>query len=210
MTQPRDKRLADLVVGMRTPLSRVELAATQLARTVMTPAAKELAAGISEAVSHLDERISDVLNALEPAGAEDFDCSTVLAALRQRMEPVLSARSVEWVETSCESEEPVYGDRGIVARSALALLVAGMELAGPRGRLTLDMVSEGAERYGVLLRARSRDATATHSALEGGEADRLLSHARRVAREGGGALEIDPLDSEVVLTLWLSRSGGDH
>jgi len=204
VTPSQETHLASLIVAMRTPLARVELAATQLARSTMTPAAQSLATGISEAVSHLDERIADALRALAaPAGGgEAADCRGVLETLRKRMEPVLRARSVTWTDDPVSSEQPLLGDRTSCANDALTLLVAGMDFAGPGGRISL-AIERGADGgCGVSLRATRAGET---DAVDGDPTDEIVTRVRNLTSPTGGTLECNEAEEGLCMTLWLRR-----
>jgi len=205
MTPARDAHLVDLIVGLRTPLLRVELAATQLARGATTPVSSDLAAGISEAVSRLDARIDEALRVLaEPPRptAEDVDCRRVVDALRARMQPVLRARSVEWSSEPTSDEPPVLGDGEECGSGALTLLVAGLELAGPGGRLSLGVVGDDDARCGVRLLANR---TGDDAQLEPREWNRILAPVWGFAQSRGGDLEVHDTSRDAHMTLWMRR-----
>lgn len=142
---------AALVLEMRAPLARAELAASQLARDAATPGAHELAAGIGEAVAELDELIGRALAVLLARGAPQgaADLAGVVAELRERLGPVLLARGITWAGGPL-AKAMVAGPPERVRACCLALLRAAAALAGPGGSFELAPLRE-AGRAGLRL-----------------------------------------------------------
>ena len=191
----RDAHLASVVLGMRTPLARIRLGASQLGREAETPAARSLALAIGEAVAELDAQIDLSVSLLLPPSRETSagDATSALEALRVRLTPVLEARGLSW-EAPPEMGA-VRGDPDEVRRAGALLLRAGLTAASPGSRLTL-AAREDDGRAGVRLsfEPEAQDAQPatpeTESALE---AARLFALSRR------GALE----EAQGCWTLWL-------
>lgn len=155
MTRIRYEATAELALGMRAPLARIELAASRLAREARTPGGRALAASISESVAELDESIGRSLALLaretEAAPAAD-DLRAVLADLHRRLSPALEARGVQWAQPTPEALE-VRGDAALVRRLAVMLVREGAGRAGAGGAIGLSVRGD-AEGYGVELAVR--------------------------------------------------------
>ncbi len=198
MTGAREAFGAALVLDMRTPLARAELAASRLLREAATPAARELAAGIGEAVAELDDLIGRALAVLlvrgAPAGSADL--AGVLAELRQRLGPVLAARGVTWAGAPLESA-PVAGPPARVRACCVALLRAAAALAGPGGAFELEPLRE-AGRPG--LRLRDAGPAQADGALR---ARQLRGLRGQVLAQGGG---VELRDGEGGPELWFGAA----
>ena len=194
-----DGHFAKTFLRMRTPLARVELAASRLARFAESPAARDLAAGITEAVQVLDDEIDRSLRVLGMTTAREVDrgdCRAILPALRRRMQPVLRAHGIEWID-GWESAVPVSGDRLGVGRAALGMLRAAMVAARGGAHLRVELTQRAGDSVlGVRVRldrlASSRDAA--------------FADARELASAMGGSLEVQPDGSGVSAVLWLEAS----
>ena len=62
----RETLAAALAIDMRTPLARVELAASQIGREATTPMVRALGRSVSEAVEEVDRLIARMLKLLAP------------------------------------------------------------------------------------------------------------------------------------------------
>ncbi len=137
----RDAAIASTVMDLRSPLSRIELAASRLFREDMPPRAQDLAATIREAVSVIDGQLDAALQALAPPSpprpAEAL--GPVLVALAERMSPVLSARGFA---LQIEEVPELLVEPSQTRRIALVLARVAMELAEP-GVLLLTAEEEG-------------------------------------------------------------------
>ena len=152
MTPDPNEGLTDSILRMRTCLSRVELAATRLAREAATPAARGLAVGISKAVYEIDDEIGDALRALrsESQEADIGDCRPILAAFRRRMSPILRAHDVAWCDDAV-AVDLCIADRAAFEFSALVMLRTGIELVGADRTIDLSLV-HGADTCDIGLR----------------------------------------------------------
>lgn len=135
---------AGLVSELRSPLSRIELAVSQLQRNLASPGGRELAASISEAVREADRGVGRVLHLLEPnlRSARRSELGEVLARLHGRVGPALKARGI-----TLELGEPIaadsLGDARLVEQAALALIRVGSSLVVSEARFDLGLtVSE--------------------------------------------------------------------
>ncbi|MFQ5417008.1 MAG: hypothetical protein ACE5FL_08190 [Myxococcota bacterium] len=194
---------AALVLELRSPLARVELAVSQLAREANTPVARELVATISAAVAQADrdiDRIIALLVPLSPAPRRCDDLRPVLARLRQRIAPVLEARG-----TICETRdldgEPLRGDPVLVERAALALIRAGAALVGAGGRVSLGLAREGS-RFGVVLECLAAAGQDLH-----GDPERAFAGLLPMVASRGGALENATAGTRWQTTLWFPGDG---
>ncbi len=190
MSDARNGRIAAGLVGLRSPLGCIELAADELRRDGATPGARALAERIAGAVAEVDAGLDGALRALLGAGAgatraADPDCRGALARAWSRFGPALEALGVE--TTLRLPETPLPGDAEALRRSAVALVRDALA-AGIAGRgLTLSLDDEGA-RYGVGL--LGPDPCAFES-------------ARALALRLGA--ELEPTPSGQGATLWLRR-----
>jgi len=195
---------AHSVVRMRSSLARVELAASRIARDSLTPATRELAAGITESVREIDEEIGTALGTFraEPdAGVDVGDCAQVLAAMRDRMLPILRAHTIDWPAMD-EDRDAFVHDRVGVERAALLMLRSGIALAGRGGRLALSLV-HGRDSMGIGIRL------ATERNAPSSENENLLCDslggARAFAHRHRGSLELhDAARGAALVTLWLA------
>jgi signal transduction histidine kinase len=198
MNDSRISFYAALTLQMRTPLARIELAASQLEREDGTPAARGLAAGIGEAVGDLDRMITQLLGALvSPALGKDAGgkLDDVILALHDRLAPVLAARGVRW--DSPESTPKAFGDPDVLRVAALAVLRAGAEWAGPGGWLSLQ-IQEDEQYYGLRLECGAVEACAVQSRVEGS----LQELESRILAQGG-AIEAECSGALCAANIWL-------
>lgn len=151
MNSSRGIYSASVAIEMRAPLARVELAASELMRGAATPIARELSAGIREAVADLDHLIAKLITMWVPpsAGEGPVDVATVLHKLHERLSAVMNARGIIF-DLSISSKDTVTGDGEAAREVALALLRAGALLVGPGGRIDL-MATAGLDRFGIRL-----------------------------------------------------------
>jgi len=151
---------ARLVSELRSPLSRVELGVSQLRRELETPTTRELAAGISEAVSQADREIDRILAILSPLSPprRSADLLPVLERLRHRVAPALDARGtrLEIDETGVAS---LRADPLLVEQAVLGLVRVGSSLVGTGGRLTLSLAADG-PRLAVVVGGRAAEGRA--------------------------------------------------
>lgn len=203
MIRDRNAQITSAVIEMRTPLARVELAASQLARDGTTPAARTLARGISEAVVELDRLIARSLCALVADVASRklaADCRGVLTEVASRVSPVLRARRIR-LQVESPASSPAPGDLEEVRHAALVLVRAGTSLAPPGGALIL-WVEERRGRCGVGLRVTAGGTGELLPQQGRGEAfDRL----RDFAMVRGADLEIEASAACCRAMVWLGR-----
>jgi len=191
----RDAQIAARVLEMRVPLSRVELAASQLLRGGQSPASRALVKTIRLAVEELDAQIERSLLVLAGplATREVEDCADVPGEVLRRLAPVVTARGVV-----CRLGEapgaPVPGDPERLRRGAVALLRGGARWARDGGRIELSIAGEKA---GIALRLQvDRDAEATDPAApawpcEGARtAETAFADAQDLALADGADLEL--------------------
>jgi len=186
----RDARIAASLVGLRSPLARIELTAGQLARSAETPGARALARAISVAVCEVDRGLDVALGALSGAAPPPpADCRRVLEAVWPRLASVLRARGV--AASLAVPETAVSGDAEAVRRAAVALVGDGVARAEPGAHLALCLCDEG-ERYGVRLEG-----------APGSPQDAAFARARALALTLRAELEVEAAAGSAVL--WLSR-----
>lgn len=149
MSRERHAQIASAVLGMRTPLARVELAASQLDRDGATPRARELARCIREAVIEMDRRIETSLRALLPAAPASVAraCGNVLEEVLARVGDVLGARGLRCALRP-DPPDPVIGDPDRLRRAALCLLRSAGGVAGSGGTVSIGL-EDAPGRYGV-------------------------------------------------------------
>ncbi len=193
--------LADSILHIRTCLSRVELAASRLAREATTPVARDLVAGISQAVQEIDDEIGEALLSLRTesnSDAEVSDCSHSLEILRDRMSPILHAHGIHWLPR--EIGEPcLTTNRDGIELAALVMLRTGIALAGHGGTIDLELVRDPeTSRIGLRLAAERVDASE-------GDPDTLI-HARALAERHRGSLIVQESAGSHSATLWLTSS----
>ncbi len=193
--------VAARLLGLRTPLSRIALAASQLARDAQRPAALVQLTGIDQAVRDLDARIEALTQALVDLRPELPACQDVeatLAELHRRLAPGLEARGIDF--RLCDG--PAAGARAephTLRRGAVALLRAGASCTGPGGRLAL-RPARAAGILGLEIECRRRGGSAF---AEPGEA---LEQLRDFAELHGARLERRVLPDGLAATLWLPES----
>jgi len=148
MSSP-DAALVALVLEVRAPLARIELAASRLLREDPSPRGQRLATTIREAVAQMDRRLalaSRVLVPPDPGPREPAD--RVLEGLVARMRPVFAARGLA-LELAPVPRLPVSASP--LRRASLALLQHAaweMEQRNAGGAVGLRLRVEGA-RHGV-------------------------------------------------------------
>lgn len=194
MNRARDVYSAAIAIEMRAPLARVELAASELMRGAATPVARDLSAGIREAVADLDRLISKLLSFWVPPATRDepVDIANVLHSLHERLSPVMSARGIIF-ELSISSSSTVLGSADIAHEVGVALLRAGAALVGSGGRLDL-MAESGLDRYGIRLTTRPRTSRKSAALSRMSEIiDELSGSIMRL----GASVEVESSDGEV-------------
>ena len=190
MSGTRDARIAASLVGLRSPLARIELTAGQLARFAETPGARSLARAISVAVGELDQGLDVALRALSGAPAPPTaDCGRALETAWPRLATLLRARGV--TASLSVPETAVMGDAEAVRRAAVALVGDGVALAESGAHLSLGLCDDGA-RYGVELEG-----------APAGLGDAGFARARALALSLQAELEVE--DGAGSAILWLSR-----
>ncbi len=198
-TQPvrgsqRDAELASTLLDLRSPLSRIELAASRLVREDMPPRARDLATIVRDSVAAIDSRLTLALRSLErPAVALPMEAAPVLEAVLQRIGPVLAARGFP---LELDPVPALQVDSRVLRRAVIALvrLAAERGQPGPPIRLTLrpDPVRPGLQ---VSYRPLGRDAGTQRAARDA---------AAGLAVAAGGWLE----ESASGATLWWTLEGG--
>jgi len=152
---------AALLLELRTPLARVTLAASQLARSASSPASHGLAASIADAVSQIDAGIERVLPLLvnlppRPAALEAID--VVLPAVLERLGPGIAAREVS-LALETQQAGGARCDPHTARRAAAALLQVGTAWLGRGGDARLSVARES-ERVGLRIECVGGDASA--------------------------------------------------
>ena len=187
---------------MRDPLSRIELAASQLDRIERGIVTHDLIESIHRAVEDLDVQLHEAVAAIRRPHRpmSDDDCGEALRRLVSELHPVFSARSRR-LEPLISPHE-VRGDVGLARRAALRLLRGAGSWTGAGGMLRLSLLADSG-RWGVRVAARrSAGATERHTGLH---ARRPFDDARRFAQGVGGELDQPlprPGGSEMSATLW--------
>ncbi len=190
---------AAIAAQMKTPLSRVELAASQLMRDALTPANRRLASRVSDAAEDLDALIGRLLALLAPGAKErvvEGDLREVIDSLHRRLSPVLAARGIEWAEPASDQGRALVGDQRRSRRAALMLLRSAAKLVGSGGRLAIEGVIEGSECAVRLIAHAGDRGLATTASIAVGE-------LRTAALRDGGRLEERYQGEEVQLTWWM-------
>jgi signal transduction histidine kinase len=146
---------ADFALELKSPLARVELAVSQLAREANTPAARELAETISVAVRQADRDIDRIIALLVPRTfpSRKNDLGSTLARLCERIAPILEARGTALLASE-ETVAPVEGDSVLLEHAAVAMLRGGCALVGAGGGVSLRLARADA-RVGVVLESRA-------------------------------------------------------
>lgn len=204
----RETYVAAAAVNLRTPLARVGLAASQLERSAATPAHRELAGNISEAVLELDRGIEQLLQLVVPprAGVEaEEDVSEVLASVRERFAPVLAARGLRW-RAPGSPPEVLPGTPDRARRVAVAMLRAATELTREGGSFALDVArdDEGI-RFELVCDAEEQ----ASDAMSGRWSTlRRVHDASTLVVAEGGHFAISPSDDALRATARLPGWGG--
>jgi hypothetical protein len=175
------------------------LAASRLERENATPAARELAAGIGEAVSDLDSMITQLLTVLVPPTRLEVArerLNAVIPALHKRLGPVLAARGVRWDLPKTESQ--IFGDADAVRAAALVVLRAGADFAGRGGWLRLE-IQKDEERYGLRLECGAAEEAPTSGCTEAS-----LQALRSRIYAQGGAIDAECSGVDCAADVWLS------
>jgi signal transduction histidine kinase len=199
VTARRDAQLATALLGLRTPLARIQLAASRMCRDGFPPLARSCGEAICDAVGELDGRLELAVAALagEPAPTPSRDCEHALEQVLRRVAPAFEARGC-----SCEqlpTAGSVLGDEARVRRGALQLLRVALRHAGPGGRVQVGLV-DSAARYGLRVNAQGPEA---RQAEQLGEP---LAALRRFALARGGELELETVDGGGLrAALWFFR-----
>lgn len=142
----RDARLLRMLVGLRDPLSRIELA---LERGSLAsgpgPLALEIRAALGEADGRLEEALR-VLRGDSGGGERSADCRAALRELAERLRAPLAARGLGF-ELSAPGA-PVPGDPALLRRALLCLLRTAAGWAGAEGSIHVRLAVEPS-RYGL-------------------------------------------------------------
>lgn len=198
MKQSRAPIAAALLAELRTPLARVALATSQIARESASPATHALVGSIAEAVSAIDAGIERVLPLLVEVEAHSEPLAPlegVIEPLLRRLGPALRAREVS-LAVDAPSFVGVQCDAHRTRRGAAALLQAGSAWLGRGGALALCVAREG-EALGLRLDCTSRGAPPRRE-----EALRdLASHC-----PGDVCVEHSESAEATRATLWLPRA----
>jgi K+-sensing histidine kinase KdpD len=184
---------------MRTPLARIELAASWLERENGTPAAQEMAAGIGEAVGDLDRMIAQLLTVLVPPvpiEAASEQLKDVIPELHERLAPVLAARGIRWEPPGAAPQ--AVGDSEAFRAAALVVVRAGANLAGPGGWLSVDFQKDE-HRYGLRLECGA----AEDRPLSGYAESSMHELESRILAQGG-SVEAECSGGDCAASVWLS------
>lgn len=183
---PAQTHAAALSVEIRTPLARIELAASQLFREALTPGARGQAEQIFEAVGEVDSLIERMLRVLVPPRRtmeSNADLALVISELRRRFVPAFAACGVDWVWRDYP-REPVRGNVDRVRRLGTSLLHLALTLSGSNGQFTLDATRSG---QGVVLSLFCRR-TDPWNGIQIASADAVIAQAQDMVFEEGGLL----------------------
>ncbi len=193
MSDLREALAAALTLDMRSPLARIELAASRLQREALTPSARSLADGVSAAVSELDALIARTVSVLVPRPqAPSRPLRPALCAARARLAPSLAARGISWGEPG---DGEASGDPELLRRAAAILAsdaARGAE-AGSRFRIDLE---ERPSHFGVRLTVEAR-----------GELEAAFEASRILVLGHGGEFRHGPVDGGWQAEIWLPREG---
>lgn len=194
-----DTRAREALAELHDPLARIELAASQLARSGAPPGTHALAERILDAVRDLDGRLQDSIAALEPLRADPHvrdDCREEIAEAVTKMQPILAARGITLVEPELP-ERRIGGDGRFARRATLQLLRAGGRWARSGDELTIAL-RETRSAYGIELNCRGTEAPPTGT----------FDDAARFARSSGAELAMrgEPnAAGRPAATLWRRR-----
>jgi signal transduction histidine kinase len=195
----RDAQLAAALLGLRTPLARIQLAASRMRRDGSPPLACSCGDSICEAVEELDKRLELAVAALvrDPTPTPPRDCEGTLDQVLRRVAPAFEARGC-----ICErmpAPGSVLGDEARVRRGALQLLRVALRFAGRGGRVKVGLV-DGATRYGLRLNAEGLEQNETQWLGE------PLAALRRFALALDGELEFEATEGTGLrAALWFAR-----
>jgi signal transduction histidine kinase len=195
----RDAQLAAALLGLRTPLARIQLAASRMRRDGSPPLARSCGEAICEAVEELDGRLELAVAALAPERkpAPPRACEGALNQVLERVAPAFEARGCR-----CErmpAPDSVLGDEARVRRGALQLLRVALRFAGRGGRVRVGLV-DGTARYGLQLNAQGLEADETEWLGE------PLAALRRFALALDGELELEATEGTGLrAALWFAR-----
>ncbi len=193
---------ATLVAQLRTPLARIQLAASQLEREATKPSLQHLAERIHDAVRELNTQIGTLRARL--AGVTEpeplSDSVPVIDELCRRLVPIIELRNIRW-QGFQKPTAAVRGNSDALRRVALRLLRVGAHWAGSGGALALHL-EEDTER--VCLRL---DCSRAESIPEV-DADADLRELRALAALHAGTLECKGAETcHPELRLWFAAGG---
>lgn len=206
--EPHAAEAAARLAALRTPLSRIELAASRLARLVTAPAGRALADDIRGAVSELDDGLGramrDLVGAPRPSAPPE-DCRGMLEALHQRIAPALHARGIDWIAPAGDAADgPILGNATAARQAVLCLLEDGLALAPAQGRIELALVpGESPGRCGVALRVHAEDGAEPPDAQRADGEPEAFAAARGFVHRNGGTLEPMPDPSLPSAVVWI-------
>ncbi len=197
MTRQRLDHAAELTDGMRGPLARIQLAASELERAAATPRERELLSRIAHAVVELDGLAQAVEGVLRPRvrSGEVVELGPVLEDLHEHLAPAVAARGFVWLPLRLPAST-VVGDPSRARHAAIALLGAACAEPAPRAELRLALAQD-ADRYGVGLDLESDGDPIAAERIEA-----AAGEARSLALSRGGALDIECRGDRASLTLW--------
>ena len=184
MNAHRDAQLAAALLGLRTPLARIQLAASRIRRDGSPPLARSCGDAICEAVEELDGRLELAVEALAPEriSAPMSACEGALDQVLRRVAPAFEARGCSCERTPAPGS--VLGDEANVRRGALQLLRLALRFAGRGGHVRVGLLDDVA-RYGLRLSADGAEADQTEWLGE------PLAALRRFALARGSELEFE-------------------
>ncbi|MFT5444137.1 MAG: hypothetical protein ACI8W3_003189 [Myxococcota bacterium] len=198
---PAQTHAAALSIEVRSPLARIELAASQLYREALTPNARAQSDQIFEAVAEVDRLIERILRVLVPPKHDaelSGDLALVLSELRTRFVPAFAACDVEWKWRDFP-REPVIGNTESVRKLGTELLHLALTLSGNGGQFTLDASRRDTS---ISLSMFCRRATPCNDD-EQRIASAAIHHAKAFALEEGATLSatVDSTISDVRLDI---------
>ncbi|MGH0033712.1 MAG: hypothetical protein ACQGVK_01650 [Myxococcota bacterium] len=197
MIEERLEQAARLNDAMGNPLSRIQLAASELRRSVATPRDRDLLSRIGRAVGELDglaQAVGSVLSP-RPPGADALDLGNLLEELHDRLAPAVTALGFSWYPPDPPDSEAV-GDPQRVRRAAVEMVRAATSRLDPGCGLRLGSRA-ATGRQEVVLAVEAEAASDAAGRLEG-PTDEL----RRLLLSWDGALQLEQSGGEVRWVSW--------
>ena len=197
MIRERLEQAARFNHAMGDPLSRIQLAASELQRGVATPRDRDLLSRIGRAVVELDglsQAMQSVLGPCPPQG-DATPLGPLLEELHERLAPAVLARGFRWYPPDRPTPSVVGDPRRVRIAAIETVRAATTHLEANRG-LQLGLW-EAADRQGVVLTMEGEGPGEVGEQLAAAAGD-----AQRLAVSLDGGVEIESEGDEVRMVLW--------